>query len=77
MIGTAAKVWEEFDAHHIAGSERDKDETGELGEYVDGVPNHYLFSNAYSRLAEIIGGRVVRQPFQQARVETKPQRRGV
>ena len=78
VIGTAAKLWEEFDAHHIAGSERDKDETGELGEYVDGVPNHYLFANAYSRLAEIIGGRVVRQPFQQARVEIrKPRRAGV
>jgi hypothetical protein len=78
VIGTAAKLWEEFDAHHIAGSERDKDETGELGEYVDGVPNHFLFANAYSRLAEIIGGRVVRQPFQGARVQIrKPARRGV
>ena len=77
VVGSMAKVWEEFDAHHIAGSERDKDEgNGELGEYVDQVPNHFLFANAYSRLAEIIGGRVVRVPFASARIETRKPRRG-
>ena len=52
------------------------DGTGELGEYVDQVPNHFLFANAYSRLAEIIGGRVVRVPFASARIETRKPRRG-
>lgn len=48
-------IWREFDEHHISGSERDKDEGGGLGDYVDGIANHLLFANAYSRLAEVVG----------------------
>ena len=50
-------VWREFDEHHISGSEREKDSSGSLGDYVDGIANHFLFANAYSRLAEVIGAR--------------------
>lgn len=48
-------IWREFDEHHISGSEREKDDAGGLGDYVDGIANHLLFANTYSRLAEVIG----------------------
>lgn len=56
-------IWREFDEHHISGSERDKDEGGGLGDYVDGIANHLLFSNTYSRLAEVIGASSKPTPF--------------
>lgn len=40
-----------FDRHLMVGSERD-----EKGEYVDGCENHLLLADAYSALAEQIGG---------------------
>lgn len=70
-----AEVWEQFETHHVAGSEREKDEIGQMGDYVDGIANHFLFSNGYSRLAEVMGGRSVRVPFAYARVQKPVQRR--
>jgi hypothetical protein len=42
------------DSHLIAGSEREKEEDGSLGDYVDGCENHLLLADGYSKLAEII-----------------------
>jgi len=50
-------IWREFDEHHISGSERERETSGELGDYVDGIANHLLFANSYARLAEVIGSR--------------------
>ena len=50
-------IFREFDEHHISGSERERDTSGQLGDYVDGISNHLLFANAYARLAEVIGAR--------------------
>ncbi|HSI08824.1 MAG TPA: hypothetical protein VK985_09535 [Rariglobus sp.] len=53
----APGILETVDAHFLAGSQRAKDEkTGELGDYVDGLDNHFLFSNGYGGLAETVGG---------------------
>ena len=60
------------DAHFLAGSQREKDEkTGELGDYVDGTDNHFLFANGYSALAETIGGTAVAAPFAYERIERR------
>lgn len=73
-----AEVWEQFETHHVAGSEREKDEGGQMGDYVDGIANHFLFANGYSRLAEVMGGRSVRVPFAYTRVQkAEPRRYGV
>ena len=32
------------------------DKSGEIGEYIDGIDNHFLLANGYSALAEQIGG---------------------
>lgn len=48
----APPILETVDAHLITGSEREKDPSGEVGDYVDGCENHFLLANAYSRLAE-------------------------
>lgn len=42
------------DAHLVTGSEREKEEDGTLGDYVDACENHFLLSDGYSKLAEII-----------------------
>lgn len=53
----APGILEVVDAHFLAGSQRAKDEkTGELGDYIDGLDNHFLFANGYSALAETVGG---------------------
>lgn len=50
-------ILETLDAHLLTGSQRAKEEkTGELGDYVDGCDNHFLLADAYSALAETIGG---------------------
>jgi hypothetical protein len=46
---------DELDAHLITGSEREKEEDGSLGDYVDGVANHFLLADGYSALAELVG----------------------
>ena len=42
--------------HLIAGSEREREEDGSLGDYKDGIENHLMLANGYSALAEIAGG---------------------
>jgi Phage terminase large subunit gpA, ATPase domain len=48
-------ILDELDAHLITGSEREKEEDGSLGDYVDGVDNHLLLADGYSALAELVG----------------------
>lgn len=68
----APGVLETVDAHFLAGSQRVKDDkTGELGEYIDGIDNHFLFANGYSALAETIGGTAKAEPFRYERVERR------
>lgn len=52
-----------LDAHLIAGSEREKEEDGSLGDYVDGCENHLLLADGYSKLAEIICAGSKAAPF--------------
>ena len=42
------------DSHLIVGSEREKEEDGTLGEYVDGCENHLLLADGYSSLAQVV-----------------------
>jgi hypothetical protein len=68
----APGILEVVDAHFLAGSQRVKDEkTGELGDYIDGLDNHFLFANGYSALAETIGGTTKAEPFAYERVVRK------
>lgn len=71
----SGETWGKFDDHHILGSEREKLESGDLGDYIDGVENHFLFANAYARLAEVIGGSAVTRTFQASRIG-RPGRQG-
>lgn len=48
-------ILDELDAHLISGSEREKEEDGSLGDYVDGIDNHLLLADGYSALAELVG----------------------
>ena len=53
----APAVLEAVASHFLAGSQRVKDDkSGEIGEYIDGIDNHFLLANGYSALAEQIGG---------------------
>lgn len=63
QVPRSTDVWHTFDNHHIAGSERVKESGGEMGDYVDEVPNHFLFANGYARLAELIGGAAIARPM--------------
>lgn len=66
----APAILEELDAHLLAGSQRDRDTSGELGDYVDGIENHLLLADGYSALAETVAGvSGKRAPFGYARVE--------
>lgn len=57
QVPGAPGVLETLSAHLLTGSQRAKEEkTGELGDYVDGCDNHFLLADAYSALAEVIGG---------------------
>ena len=44
-----------LERHLIAGSEREREEDGSLGDYKDGIENHFTLANGYSALAEICG----------------------
>jgi hypothetical protein len=46
-------IWQEFEDHHIAGSERGLTSDNELGDYVRDE-NHLLFANGYARLSEVV-----------------------
>ncbi len=47
-------ILDTVDAHLITGSEREKEDDGSLGDYVDGCENHFLLADGYSKLAEIL-----------------------
>jgi hypothetical protein len=49
-------ILDTVDAHFIAGSEREKEADGTLGDYVDACENHLLLANGYSKLSELICG---------------------
>lgn len=71
----APAILETVEAHFLAGSQRVKDDkTGELGDFVDGIDNHFLFANGYSGLAEIIGGSQAKRPPAAARTIPRPAR---
>jgi hypothetical protein len=52
----APAILETLDAHLLAGSQREKDKSGELGDYLDGIENHLLLADGYSALAETVAG---------------------
>jgi hypothetical protein len=53
---TSSPLLPTVDAHLVTGSEREKEEDGSLGDYVDQVANHFLLADGYSALAELIAG---------------------
>lgn len=56
-------IVETLDAHLITGSKRAAKDGGEALDYVDGCENHLLLGDAYSGLAEMVGGHgVVAKP---------------
>jgi len=70
-------VLETLDAHLLTGSQRAKeDKTGELGDYVDGCDNHFLLADAYSALAETIGGNATAGKFAYERLGLSKTKRG-
>jgi hypothetical protein len=52
----APAILDTLDAHLLAGSQREKDKSGELGDYLDGIENHLLLAAGYSALAETVAG---------------------
>jgi len=62
LPGTPA-ILETLDDHLLAGSQREKDGAGELGDYMDGIENHLLLADGYSALAEMVGGSARRARF--------------
>ncbi len=68
----APGILETLDNHLLAGSQREKDpKSGELGDFLDKIENHLLLADAYSALAETIGGSAKAIPFEYERVERK------
>jgi hypothetical protein len=60
----APGILETLDAHLLAGSQREKDKSGELGDYLDAIENHLLLASGYAALAEtVVGISGQRQPF--------------
>lgn len=49
-------ILDTVEAHLITGSEREKEEDGTLGDYVDGCENHFMLADGYSALAEVVCG---------------------
>jgi len=45
-----------LDSHLLVGSERETAEDGTMGDYVDQCENHLVLADAYSALAETVGG---------------------
>lgn len=52
----APGILETLDAHLLAGSQREKEKSGELGDYLDAIENHLLLADGYSALAETVVG---------------------
>jgi len=50
-------ILETLESHLLAGSQREKDAaTGEVGDYLDGIENHFLLARGYGRLAQSLCG---------------------
>lgn len=70
-------IVETLDSHLLTGSKRVKSEDGEEKDFVDGCENHLLLGDAYSALAEMIGGHAVAvgvfayEPVEQLRPENR------
>jgi hypothetical protein len=47
-------ILDTLEAHLITGSEREKEEDGTLGDYVDQCENHFLLADGYSKLAQLV-----------------------
>lgn len=77
----APAVLENLDAHLLAGSQREKDKVGELGDYLDGIENHFLLADGYGALAETVVGisgrraKFAWQPADRADVDRRAGRR--
>jgi hypothetical protein len=56
-------IIDEVAAHFITGSERERKDNGDIGDYVDGCTNHFLLADAYSALAEGEGMAGILAPF--------------
>ncbi len=69
-------IWQEFEDHHIAGSERGTNSDNELGDYVRDE-NHLLFANGYSRLAEVVCKGNKTRVFSAGRVESNRGNTGI
>jgi hypothetical protein len=70
-------ILEILDGHLIAGSEREKEPGGQLGDYVDQCDNHLLLADGYSRLAEQHAGSAsAASPFRYEGVNTGRSSRG-
>jgi hypothetical protein len=77
IVPGSPKVLEILDAHLITGSEREKEDDGTVGDYVDQAENHFLLANGYSGLAELIAARSKPVPFAHSstpREATRPTR---
>ena len=69
---TSPAILEAVEAHFLAGSQRQKDDrTGELGDYLDGIDNHFLFAAGYSALAETLGATAIPPALSAERVERR------
>jgi hypothetical protein len=55
-------IIETLDAHLITGSKREAGTDGEAKDYVDKCENHLTLADAYSALAEMVGGHPVGNP---------------
>ena len=49
-------ILDAVESHLIIGSEREKEEDGTLGDYVDACDNHLLLADGYSALAAVVCG---------------------
>jgi hypothetical protein len=63
-------ILETVDDHIVTGSEREKEDDGTLGDYVDACENHFLLSDCYSKLAEVIcfGNRPAKFAYQKVEI---------
>lgn len=58
-------IVETLDNHLMTGSKRTTTEGGEVKDYVDGCENHLVLADAYSGLAEMVGGHgIVKTPVE-------------
>lgn len=64
-------VLEALESHLLVGSERTETASGEPGDYVDKAENHFLLADAYSALAETVGGTAKSTPFAYERIERR------